>query len=144
MNLTIETALHGVATALRERIAPALTDSFAGEAARLAEILVTLCASSVDGAVAVRAEENAAIRALFADAAPVVNDAATAARLTDAARSSDPGLRISDLDRENGRLRQMLIDLHAQVEGQDGIAAREVDRRIWCLMRDAEAARFPS
>lgn len=144
MNLTLETTLRGVADTLRDRILPALDDAFAGEAARLAEMLVTLCANTVDGAAAVRAQENAAIRALFADAVPLLADGTLAERIGAAATATDPGLRISELYDANGRLRALLVELHACIETVDGVAARMLDRRIWRLMRDAEVARFPS
>ena len=107
MNLTLETLLHGVAATLRDRIAPAIEDSFAIEASRLAAMLITISANAVDDAAAARVWENAALRALFADAQPAFGGD-LARRLGEAALSADPGLKISELDRENARLRTIL------------------------------------
>ncbi|GGA37365.1 hypothetical protein [Sphingomonas psychrolutea] len=139
MILTIETALRGAADILRDRIAPAVDDTFVGETARLAGMLLRMNADWVDDAAAIRVAENAVLRALFADARSVVSDASLAARLAEAAQSGDPGLRVSELDRESNRLRGLLTDLHLHVEASD----RSFDQRIWRLLEDFEAARAP-
>jgi hypothetical protein len=144
MRITTEIALHGVARTLRERIAPALHDDFAKEAARLAELVVTICANAVDNAAAVRVAENAAIRAIFAKASLLpLPDRKLAARLDEAAHSTDPGLRVSELDTENGRLRRLLVQFHQAVEDLTDEPARAVDRAIWQMLRNMEAARAP-
>lgn len=143
MILTIETALHGIARMLRERIGPAVEDPYAGEAARLAEMLLKLNADWVDEAAAVRVAENAAIRALLSDAAALVNDAELAGRIGGSARSTDPGLRISELDAENNRLRFDLQDLHAYLDSLDGEAVTAFSQRIWRSLAEFEAARAP-
>jgi hypothetical protein len=76
-------------------------------------------------------EENGALRALFARAAPVVTDGALAERLTAAAASSDGSLRVSILQPENHRLRALLIDLHSAVEEDPSAAARALEEEIW-------------
>jgi hypothetical protein len=139
MILTIETAMRGVADMLRDRIAPAVDDKFAGETARLAGMLLGITADWVDDAAAIRAAENAALRALFADVGSVVTDASLATRLAEAAGSVDPGLKISELDRESNRLRALLVELHAHVEDHETVFAR----RIWCLLETLEMARAP-
>jgi hypothetical protein len=139
MILTIETAMRGVADMLRERIAPAVDDKFAGETARLAGMLLGINADWVDDAAAIRAAENAALRALFADAGGVVTDASVAARLAEAAGSVDPGLRISELDLEGNRLRALVVELHAHVENHEIAFAQ----RIWRLLEALETTRAP-
>ena len=125
---------------LRERIAPAVEDKFAAETARLAEMLLTLNAGWVDDAAAIRVAENAQIRALFAEAAPVIADAVLAGHIAEAAGSRDPGLKISELDRESNRLRRLLAELHAHV---DEIGAQNFSQRIWRALAEFEAARAP-
>ena len=142
MNLTLETMLLGVASTLRERITPSVSDSFAGEMSRLAAMLVTITANAVDDAAAARVWENAALRALFEEA-PAGLDPSLASRLAEATRSVDPGLKISELDRENDRLRKLLVELHAAVEQHESAAARALDVRIWVLLREAEMRRAP-
>lgn len=146
MSLTLEVVLHGVAATLRDRIAPALDDSFASEAARLAAMLITISANAVDDAAAVRVWENAALRALFGDAQDMVgpNMAGDLGdRLAQAVHSSDPGLRISELDEENNRLRTLLVELHEAVETMEGEGARAVDARIWQILRETVTRRAP-
>jgi hypothetical protein len=142
MNLTSEAILQGVAKAVREQIAPALTDPFASEVARLAAALLSLTANDVDDAAAARIWENAAMRQLFAHAASQAPEGLSA-RLTDAAQSADPGYRISELDGENGRLRRLLVELHAYVEVRRDVAAVSLDQRIWKLLGDVRERRAP-
>lgn len=141
MTLSIEASLRAAADALRDRIAPALDDPFAIEAARLAGQLLAIAANAVDDAAALRVAENAAIRALFADA--VSDDAGLSNRLAAAAAAHDPGLRLSELDAENARLRLLLVDLHVHVETRADEAARATDARIWRLLKAIEANRAP-
>jgi hypothetical protein len=142
MNLTIETTLHGIAIALRERIAPAIDDAFVGEVARLTALLLTISANAVDDAAAVRVWENAALRALFADGRSLVDDD-LARRLDQAADSVDPGLRISELDRENGRLRRLLVELHAAVDANESSQKQLFSAKIWRFLREVEDRRAP-
>ncbi len=125
------------------RIAPAIDDKFAGETARLAELLLTVNAGWVDDAAAIRVAENAAVRALFADAGPVIADAALATRIAEAAASRDPELKISELDAESNRLRALLVELHVHVDEIDSAPARDFNARIWCALADFETARGP-
>ena len=139
MILTIETALRGVADMLRTRIIPAIDDKFAGETARLADLLLRLNADWVDEAAAIRVAENAAIRTLFREAATAFPDATLTSQLAEAAESTDPGLRISELDRESNRLRTLLADLHAHAEANNAAFAQ----RIWQFLETLETARAP-
>jgi hypothetical protein len=143
MNLSIETTLHGIAHMLRERIAPAVEDKFAGETARLAEMLLSLSAGWVDDAAAVRVAENARVRALFAEAGSLLADADLAECIAEAAGTNDPGLKISELDRESNRLRRLLTGLHAHLDANDGEKFRAFSRRIWRALAEFEAARAP-
>jgi hypothetical protein len=143
MILTIETTLHGIARMLHERIGPAVQDPYAGEAARLAELLLKLNANWIDDAAAVRVDENAAIRGLLGEGATLVANSDLAERLAGSARSADPGLRISELDKENNRLRSDLLDLHAHVDALEGNAARLFRQRIWRSLAEFEMARAP-
>lgn len=143
MKLTSAAMLEGVVAALRDRIAPGLDDEFARDAARMAGSLIAIAARAGDDAVAIRVEENARMRKIFADAARIVADKGLAARLAQAAASADPGLRIGELDAETGRLRALLVELHIWLEAADGDDARHLDREIWCALRDAEMVRAP-
>jgi hypothetical protein len=142
MNLTIDNALHGIAELLRDRISPEIGDPFAAQMARLSCMLLTICANGVDDAVEIRVEENAAIRALLGDAAELV-EASPSTRLAQAAISVDPGLKIGVLDRENHRLRTLLVEAQANLEDRHGADARAMDQRIWRLLEDIELKRAP-
>ena len=143
MKLTHAEVLEGVIAALRDQVAPALEDGFAREAARLSQSLIAIAGRAGDDAAAIRVAENARMRRIFAEAADVIADAALAEQLAAAAASSDPGLRLSELDTETGRLRALLVELHARLEAIDSPAARRLDCAIWCALRDAEMARAP-
>ena len=94
-------------------------------------------------AAARRAEENAALRALFGASAEVVRDAGLGARLRAAAVTRDESLRVSALDASNQALRTLLIELHAHVETLVTPAARALDEAIWTeLVSSAERRRL--
>lgn len=144
MTIAIETAVRGVAEVLRDRVAPTLDDGYATEAIRLAGMMLTIMANATDDAVALRVSENAALRTLFGDAAEIVAYPALAVQLRETAASADPGLRISELDRETDRLRRLLVKTHIQLEAQVGdAAALGLGQRIWRLLRDTEQSRAP-
>lgn len=143
MTLAIATAVRGIADVLRDRVAPTLTDDYAVEAVRLSGIMLNIMANAADDAVALRVAENAGFRTLFAEAAEIVADASLKARLLEAAASTDPGLRISELDQETNRLRRVLVVLQVQLETQADDAAIALNQRIWRLIQDIETARTP-
>jgi hypothetical protein len=142
MKLTSETILHGVSKALREQIGPSLTDPFAIEATRLATLLVSIAANGIDDAAAARIWENTALRKLFGDAAGVVTGNLSA-QLAAASQSVDPGYKLSELDAENGRLRNLLIKLHAFVEDRDEGVMRAMNQKIWKLLIQSHERRAP-
>ena len=86
--------------------------------------------------------ENAAIRALLGEVAGLF-DGGLAGRLGAAARSADPGLKVSELDAENHRLRLLLIEAQAVLEVRDDAAARAMDQQIWRLLEEIEIKRAP-
>jgi hypothetical protein len=142
MKLTGATVLEGVVDALREQVSPQLDDAFASEAARMAQALIAIVGRAGDDAAAIRVTENARMRGIFSEAAGIA-EGDLAACLADAAQSNDPGLRISELDAETGRLRALLVELHGWLEQQPGPEARRIDQEIWRAMREFEMARAP-
>ena len=143
MKLTSAMVLEGVIESLRDQIAPGLDDAFAKEAARMAGSLIAIAGRAGEDAAAIRVEENDRMRSIFAEAAEVVSEEGLSARLREAAQSQDPGLRISQLDAETGRLRKLLVELHAWLEERGEPEARRLDQAIWRAIRDAEMARAP-
>jgi hypothetical protein len=88
------------------------------------------------------AEENAALRALFAQAAPLA-PGGLSARLADLAKAADADLKVSTLQSANNTLRAALIDLQAWTEDQVGSAVIALNVAIWVeLSRSTERRRF--
>lgn len=143
MKLRTESVLEGVGEALRDRIAPQLTDDYAANAARMAQSLLAIVRLARDDEVALKVEENRRMREIFAEAGGVADDHALSARIAEAALSRDPGLRISQLDAETGRLRSLLVELHADVDSRDDEPAVRTSQSIWRALRDIELPRAP-
>ena len=121
MRLTIEASLRRIGDLLRDDVAPDLRTPFLCQSVRMAGSVVNICANWVDDAAAIRVEENANIRAVLG-----------------LPPASDPGLRISQLDAENHRLRLLLVEAHAKAE-EAGDAQRNAT--IWALLEEIELAR---
>jgi hypothetical protein len=143
MTLSLEMCLRGVIETLQNRITPALTDNFAEESARLAGLVLTITTNGIDDAAAIRIAENDAMRSLFRYATPAVGNAALAAKLSAAGTGDGTGYKLSELDADNAQLRAQLVELHVAIEKQTGDDARAIDRRIWRMLKDFEAARAP-
>lgn len=147
MKLTMETTLHGIVSALQDQILPAVEAPFAKEVTRLAAMLTAVMANGVDDAAAARIWENDALRTLFKNAGALATDIlvtnSLAERLAEASRSVDPGYKISELDAENGRLRNLLVKLHAMVEVREDAESRALDRQIWTLLGAIHERRAP-
>ena len=128
MTPTAPELLAGCAAALSKLPRP--EDGSLFGAARLmtvATINVLVAQECATGA-AVRAAENAALRALLADAAPSYGPAFAEARTI-----GDGDLSLAALDQANAALRRLLIGLHEAVEAAGD---RRMDRTILALYRD--------
>lgn len=141
MKLTTEVALRRLVTSVEERVAPAVEDGFARGTVRLVQSCLTILADGIDDLAARLWAEAGRIRALFADAAPLVTEASLAQRLRLEAGARPESLVISSLDSECERLRRLLIELHAFVDDQEGEAFADLDQRIWALLAELEAER---
>jgi hypothetical protein len=139
VSASFEAALRSVIHTLNAQIAPMVEDSFAKEATRLASLVLSIVANGLDDVVELRVQENAAIRALLRDGGELIG----LPDLADAADSSDPGLRISELDAENDRLRGHLIRLHGEAERRSDGAAQVLCQRIWAALQQFEERRAP-
>jgi hypothetical protein len=112
-------------------VAPNVAPSYRQASVFANALLLTSIREELDRIAERRVDENRALRALFTDAAPDVADAALRARLAEAAAAPEASLRISALDARNAALRQLAIELHAYVEGQDAPAARRIEAALW-------------
>lgn len=143
MNPTVPAVLAAVAALVRDDAGPSLGDSYVGQQLLRGVALLESAAEEFDRAVARRVAENAAMRALFATAAPVVAasrgaDGAEdrlAAELATAAAGVDADLRVSALDASNHVLRGLLVNLHAWCERCDAPAARALEAAVWTELR---------
>jgi hypothetical protein len=142
MNFTIPSAVKGVGALLRDRILPEIGDNYAANMARMATAVLSISANWADNSAALRVAENAAIRALLGEVAGLLGGD-LADRLAEAAQSADPGLRVSELDGENHRLRLLLVEAQAVLEVEEDAAARAMDQRIWRLLEEIEMSRAP-
>ncbi|MBP6580779.1 MAG: hypothetical protein KA199_04505 [Sphingorhabdus sp.] len=140
--LSVENALHGLDEFLRDKIASAITDPYVAPMARLSGMLLRICANGVDDAVELRVEENAAIRRILGEAGSLLSGPLSE-QLLAAAALTDPGLKISVLDAENNRLRRLLVEAHAALEGRRDETAQLLDQKIWRLLEEIEAKRAP-
>ena len=116
---------------LMTQIAPALGTGYAQSNVNIMAMMLMAVREEFDRAAARRVEENRALRQLFAEATPAVRDAALRQRLETAAQDEDTSFKVSDLERSNGVLRGLLIELHAHVEELDSPAARRIEADIW-------------
>jgi hypothetical protein len=131
----VPVALQKLSLVLLAEVAPAVGVDYLQRNTGIAAIMLQMAAEEWDRAAARRSEENAALRALFREAAPEVADAALRARLAEAAAGADADLRLSVLDASNRALRALLIELHAHVEAQATAGARRVEDAIWAELR---------
>ena len=116
MKPEIDRVLEVASAHLMMKTAPALQDGYEQASAMSLAVLMMAVREENDRAAARRVEENAALRALFGEAADVVEDDALCVRLRELAATRDESLRVSDLESANGVLRELLIELHARVE----------------------------
>ena len=135
--------LERVMQSLLGEIAPAIQPAYRQASVTIQAMLLVAIREEMDRAAARRVEENAALRALFAEAAPSVRDAGLRERLAAAAGQRDPSLRVPELEAANQALRSLLIELHAHVETLAGAEARRLEEAIWReLAASTERRRF--
>lgn len=102
-----------------------------GTVGLLASVL-TLSAREYERGADIRWTENREIRALFAELAPSVADVALRKDLLAASVTSDPSLRISDLNEGNYMLRRLLTRLQIYAEEHGALDAQ---KRIWAVLK---------
>jgi len=127
----IPKVLEIVAGKLLFDVAPYVTPSYRQSSIGVTAMLLGIVREEWDRAAARRLEENAALRALFRDAAKSVTDTDLRRRLAEAAASSDASALVSELERGNDALRALLIELHAYVEQDASPALRPLEDAIW-------------
>ncbi len=125
-------------------IAPHLSSEYAVGSSSVIGLMMFQTATEFERAAEIRVEENAAMRAIFKDAVAVLPEGDLRTRVEEAAVSTDPSLKISELDKANDKLAALLIEVQAMAETMDGAAARKLEMQIWGeLSRAAMARRLP-
>jgi hypothetical protein len=125
-------------------IAPHLSSEYAVGSSSVIGLMMFQTATEFERAADIRVQENAAMRAIFADALEVLPAGSLRKWVEEASVSSDPSFKISELDEANDALSALLIELQAHAETVDGPAARKLETQIWDeLARAAAARRLP-
>jgi hypothetical protein len=135
MKPEVDVVLRSMMTKLLLEVAPAVGDAYVRSNVEAMVALLAAAAEEFDRAAEVRVAENRSMREILRAATPHVPDARIHARLAAAAEEREPSLRIGDLNATNDRLRALLIELHALVEGRDEEWARQIDGAIWAELR---------
>jgi hypothetical protein len=130
MKPNIADVLFDLEARLCGQIAPEISPSYhAGELMMIGS-MQRVVAEEWDRAADRLVEENGLLRALFAVAAPVLENETLSVELRNLANSEDESFRISALEAANTVLRRALIDLH---EALDGSAAPEAPELLTVL-----------
>ena len=116
---------------LAMEIAPKVQPAFLAGSLSLIAGVLSAVAEEFDRAADRRAEENAAIRGIFAAAAGLDLPQTLAGRLAALAATADTSLRVSALEAANAELRAALIELHAAVEVSDDPRAKALNEAVW-------------
>lgn len=128
-------------------VAPHLNAEYSAGSVGIMSMMLFMTAEEYDRAAEIRVAENAEMRALFAEAATLIEDAGLKTKLAEAAKGRDASLRISALDAENSALAALLIELQVHVEESDGPHAAGLEARIWDYLvaaADRRKLAFPS
>jgi hypothetical protein len=121
---------------------PFLPNSYLQGSTSLIGIMMMFAAQEYERGAAIRVRESSDMRMLFKELLPLVSDTELKAELDEAASAPEPSLLISALDRENARLRRLLIALHTYLEERDNAAARVGEKRIWDVLRASAERRL--
>jgi hypothetical protein len=142
MNPEADQVLNTSAMQLLAQILPQLPAGYAQGTTSLIAVLAMMAAQEYERGADIRAAENADMRTLFRNLAPLVEDAGLKSNLTNVAEANDTSLAISALDASNHELRRMLIELQMHVEALPGADAREAEHTIWVVLKASAARRL--
>ena len=141
MRPEVDEILTGVLGTVLTDIAPHLPEGYPQGSMNLIALLMIFASQEYDRAAEVRAHENAAMRALFADAAGPVPDPDLRHRLQKASNESDESLKVSLLNASNTILKELLIELHEMAETSDSPWGSSTEELIWAMLAEFTAAR---
>ena len=137
MKPTPELVLNQAFAKIAMEMGPALPPGYGQGSATTTAVLLLMVAQEFDRAADLRAKENRVMRALFTDAVKGI-DGELGAKLKAVVGVRDEDLTVSGLDRVNGELKRLLIELqtHAEQKGD-----RALGLRILRFLSEAAAAR---
>ncbi|MEX0839024.1 MAG: hypothetical protein WD034_05765 [Parvibaculum sp.] len=147
MKPDVDLVMQGFFGTLLMDVAPHLNAEYSMGNVGIMGMMMFMTAEEHDRAAEIRVAENTEMRALFAEAARVVEDTGLKTRLGEAAISRDASLRIKALDAANAVLSDVLIELQAYVEASKAPWAGPLEVRIWDYLVAATERRklpFPS
>ena len=147
MKPDVDLVLQGFFGTLLMDVAPHLNAEYSMGNVGIMGMMMFMTAEEHDRAAEIRVAENAEMRALFGEAARMVEDEALKTRLGEAAASRDASLRIKALDLANAALTGLLVALQTYVEASKAPWAGPLEARIWDYLVDATERRklpFPS
>ncbi len=125
-------------------IAPHLSSEYAVGSSSVIGLMMFQTATEFERAADIRVQENVAMRSIFAGAAGILPTGDLRSRVEAAAVTSDPSVKISELDQANDDHAGLLIELQAYAETVEGADARKLETQIWDeLARAATARRLP-
>ena len=133
--------LMGVAMAVMAELPPEIRTPFGQSKAQMGGMLLLVLAQESDRLVDRLNKENEAVAAILFDAARLLSQE-LAMRVKEAIRGRvPPDLRVSTLVGINDRLRGLLIDVHAVVEGLTSPEAAIINARIWAELVESTRRR---
>lgn len=126
MKPTPELVLNQTFARIAMELGPALPPGYSQGSATLTAVLLLMVAQEFNRAAAVRKAENDGMRHLFGALAAKVGGE-LGRELGEASRGSDADLGVAALDKANGTLKTLLIELHAWAETA---GERDIEHRI--------------
>ena len=137
MKPTPELVLNQAFAKIAMEMGPALPAGYGQGSATTMAVLLLMTAQEFDRAADIRARENRVMRALFSDAAKGVVGT-LGQKLNAVIGVRDEDLTVATLDRVNGELKRLLIELqtHAETAGDRGL-----ELRILRFLSEAATAR---
>lgn len=137
MKPTPELVLNQAFAKIAMEMGPALPPGYGQGSATTTAVLLLMVGQEFDRAADLRAKENRVMRALLGDAAKSV-EGELGAKLSGVVGVRDEDLTVSGLDRVNGELKRLLIELQAHAEQKGD---RVMELRILRFLSEAAAAR---
>jgi hypothetical protein len=135
MKPEVDVVLRSMMTKLLLEVAPAVSDAYVRSNVEAMGVLLAAAAEEFDRAAEVRVAENRSMREILRATTEHVPEGDLRSRLAIAAQEREASLRIGDLNAVNDRLRALLIEIQALVEGSDEEWAHQINRAIWAELR---------